>query len=97
MHLSQWRRRPIVLSFLGKIVLLTTPAAAELSVWMGDLGWGHFISSSVFIIATIYWAMMKSSLSSASGAEDMTNLIIWVRVITETFNQGMASFSERKI
>ena len=44
-------RRSIVLSFLGTIVLFTTPAEVELSVWMGDLGWGHLISSSVFLLA----------------------------------------------
>ena len=57
--MSQWRQRSIFLSFLGAIVLLTTHAAAELSVWIGDFVWGHLISSSVFLIATIYWNVMN--------------------------------------
>ena len=58
------------------MVLLTTPAAAELSVWMGYFGWVHLISSSVFLIATIYWAEIKSTPSYDSEAEDTKNFII---------------------
>ena len=96
MHLSHWRQWSIALSFLGTIVLFTTPVASELSVWMGDFGWDHFISSSVFLIATISWDVMKSAPSSASEAEETTNLRIWEIVRTGTFHRGMASFSERK-
>ena len=38
---------------------------------MSDFGWGHLISSSVFLIATISLAVMKSAPSSALEAEDM--------------------------
>ena len=64
---------------------------------MGDFGWGHFIYSSVFRIATIYWYVILIAPSSASEAEDMTKLINWERVRTESFHQGMESFSERKM
>jgi hypothetical protein len=36
------------------IVLLTTPAAVELSVWMGLLGWGHPISMRVWQCGIIF-------------------------------------------
>ena len=88
--------RSIVLSFLGTIVLFTTPDASELSLWMGDFVWGHFISSCVFLISTIYWDVMKSALSSASDAEDMMNLIIWARVRTGPLHWGMVSFLKIK-
>ena len=54
MYLSYWRQRSIVLSFLGTIVLLNIPAAAEFSVWRGDFGYGHFISYNVCLIVTIF-------------------------------------------
>ena len=77
-------------------MVFTTPAASELSVWMGDFGLGDFISSSVFLIATISWAVMKSAPSSASETENTMNLIIWARVRTGLFHRYMALFSERK-
>ena len=82
---------------MGKIVLLTTPAAAELSVWMGEFGWGHLISSSVFLFDTISWSAIKSAPSSASEAEDMNFFIIWTRVRTGPFHFGMGSFSDIKM
>ena len=51
----------------------------------------------IFRIATISCAVMNIAPSSASEAEDMTNLIIFASVSTGTFQRGMASFSERKI
>ena len=92
----QCRRKSIILSFLGTIVSLTTPDAAGLSVWMGDFGWGHLISSSVFLVATISLDVIKSAPSSISEAEYMTNLIIWAGVRTRPFHRGMGSFSDRK-
>ena len=89
MHLRQWRWQAIVLSFLGTIVLLTTPAADEFSVCMGDFGWGHHISSSVFLVATISLAVIKIAPSSASEVEDMKNVILWERVRTGPFHWGM--------
>ena len=97
MHLSQWRRLSIVFSFFGTMVLFTTPAAAELSVWRGDFGCGHFISCKVCLIATISCAVMNIAPNSASEAEDMTNLVIFESDITGPFHWGMALFSEIKI
>ena len=65
---------------------------AELSVWIGDLGWGHFIYSSVFLIATISWDVMESAPSSPPEVEDMTDLTTWARVRMDMFHQVMASF-----
>ena len=67
------------------MVLLTTHAAAELSIWMGDFVWGHLISSIVFLIATISWNVMKIAPSSESEAEDMNFFIIWESVRTGLF------------
>ena len=78
-------------------MLFTTPAAAEFSVWRGYFGCGHFISCKVCLIATISCAVMNIALSSASEAEDMTNLMIFASVSTGPFHRGMASFSGRKI
>ena len=64
------------LKFPWEIVLLTNPAAADLSIWMGDFGWVRLISSSVFFIADISWDAIKSAPSSASEAEDKANVII---------------------
>ena len=63
---------------------------------MGDLGWGHLISSSVFHISTISWDVINSTPSYDSEAEDMTNFIIWARVRTGPFHRGMASFLDRE-
>ena len=79
------------------MVLFTTPAAAELSVWRGYFGCGHFISSKVCLIATIFCAVMNIAPNSALEAEDMINLMMFASVSTGMFHQGMASFSERKI
>ena len=67
------------------MVLLTTHAAAELSIWMGDFVWGHLISSSMFLIATVYWTVMKIAPSSDSEAEDMEFIIIRESVRTGPF------------
>jgi hypothetical protein len=58
-------------------VLLTTPAAVELSVWMGLLGWGHPMSMRVCWWGIISRAVMKRAASSDSAAEAITNLMIW--------------------
>ena len=97
MHLSQWRRRSIVLSFLGTMVLFTTPAATEFSFWRGDFGCGHFIFCKVCLVATISCAVTNIAPNSDLEAKDMTNLMIFASVSTCPFHRGMASFSESKI
>jgi hypothetical protein len=45
---SHQKRISTILLWQGTIVLLVTPAAVELSVWIGLLGWGQPISMSVW-------------------------------------------------
>ena len=66
------------------MTLFVNPAAVELSVWMGDLGCGHPISSSVVRIGTIFLAVMYSATSSASAADAITGLMISAIVKTAT-------------
>ena len=53
------------------MVLLTTPTAAELSVWIGDRVCFQPISINVWRVGTISLAVMYSAPSSASAAEDI--------------------------
>ena len=86
-----------MLSFLGTIVLFTTPTAAELSVWRGDFSCGHFNSCKVFLIATISCDVMNIAPNSGSEAEEMTYLMIFKSVSTGPFHRVVSLFSERKI
>ncbi len=70
-------RMSIILLCRGTIVLLVTPAAVELSVWIGDFGWGQPMSIRVWRCGIISRAVMKSAASSALDANAMTNLMIW--------------------
>ena len=63
---------------LGAIVCVVKLAAVELSVWIGDFGWGQFISVRVFHNGTIALAVTKSPRSLDLAVEDMTNLMICV-------------------
>ena len=83
--------------FFGTMVLFTTPAASDLSVWREDFGCGHFISCNVCLITTISCAVTNIAPNYASEAEDMTNLMIFASASTGLFHRGMASFSERKM
>ena len=47
------------LSWLGTMVLFVNLSAVELSVWMGFLHWGQFISMRVYSIGTNTLAVMK--------------------------------------
>ena len=79
------------------MILFSTLAAAELSVWRGGFGCDHFISCEVCLIATISCVVTSIAPNSASESEDMTNLMIFEIVSKGPFHQGMALFSERKI
>ena len=46
---------------------------------------------------TISLAVMKRAASSASAADDMTNLMILASVRMDPFSLGMALFSEQKM
>ena len=73
------------------MILLVTPAAVELSVLMGVLGWGQLISMIICWMGTIDLAVMKSPASSASSTEDMTKLMIWEVVRMYLLSYGMGS------
>ena len=75
------------------IVSLMNPAAAELSVWIGDLGCFHPISLSAFLSGIISLAVMYSPASSASAADAITNLMIWEIVRTGLFEYTVMSNS----
>ena len=61
---------------LGRILLVSSACAVELSVWIGVCGCGCPISSSVFCMDTTIFALMNSAPSSASAADDITAFII---------------------
>ena len=94
---SQWNLISVDLVRLVTIVLLVTPKAVELSVWMGYYPWGHFIYMSVWRRGTMSLVVIKIAASSASAAEEMINLIIWMMVIMGLFYLGLGSSSERKM
>ena len=79
------------------MVLLTTPVAIKLSVWIGDGGCFQNISINVWRMGTIYLAVMYSEPSSASAAEDITNLMIWEIARIAPFHSGVGSFSDKNI
>jgi hypothetical protein len=76
------------------MVLLTTPAAVELSVWMGLLGCGHPMSMRVCLWGIISRAVMKRAASSDSAAEAMTNLMIWAIERIAPLNRGKGTSSK---
>ena len=61
----------------------------ELSTWIGDLGWGHPISVSVFLSGTISCAVMKRPANSASAADVITDLITVAMERTVPLGLGM--------
>ena len=64
----------------GTMVLLVTPTAVELSIWMGEGGCHQPILMRVCWSGTISLAVMKSPTSLALAAEDMTNLMMLAMV-----------------
>jgi hypothetical protein len=66
----------IILDLHVTIVLLVTPAAVELSLWIGLLCWGQPMVMRVWRWGIILHAVMKSAASSDLAAEAMMNLII---------------------
>ncbi len=72
----------------GTIVLLVTPAAVELSIWIGLLGWGQPMAMRVLRWGIISCAVMKSNASSDSVAKAMMKLMIWAIDKMAPLNQG---------
>ena len=85
------------LLFRWMVVLLTNPAAVELLVWIGDGGCFQHISMNVWRMGTISLAVMYIAPSSASAAEDMTNLIFMGNYEYRPFHSGVGSFSDKNI
>jgi hypothetical protein len=83
------------LSLRGTIVLLVTPAAVELSVWIGLFGWGQLMVMRVWRWGIISCAVMNIVASSDSAAKAMTNLIILAIDRKAPLNQGKGSSSNR--
>ena len=79
------------------MVLLMTPAAVELSVWIGDGGCFQPIYINVWRIGTIYLVVMYSVPSSASTDEEITNLMVWSIVRISPFHSGIGSFSDKNM
>ena len=79
------------------MVLLTTPAAVKLSVWIGDGGCFQPISINVCRMGTIYLAVMYIAPSSASAAEDITNLMIWAILRIAPFHSGVGVFYDKNM
>jgi hypothetical protein len=91
------KRISIILALRGTIVLLVTPAAVELSVWIGLFGWGHPIKMRVCLWGIISLAITKRAASSDLAADAITNLMIWAIERTAPLKCGTGSFSERKM
>ena len=91
------KRISTILLWRGIIVLLVTPAAVELSVWIGLLGWGQPMSMSVWRCGIISLAVTNRAASSDSAAESMTNLMIWAIASMAPLKRGKGSSSERYI
>jgi hypothetical protein len=79
---------------LAPAVFLTTPAAVELSVWIGLLGWGHPMSMRVWRWGIILRAVINSAASLDSAADAITNLMIWAMESTAPLKCGYESFSK---
>ena len=79
------------------MILLTTPAAVELYIWIGDGGCFQTIYINVWRMGTISLAVMYSAPSSDSAAEDITNLMIWEIVRIALFHLGVGLFSDKNM
>ena len=77
------------------MVLFINTTAVKLSVWIGDGGCFQPISMNVWRTGTIYLAVMYSTPSSDSAAEDITNVMIWAIVRVSLFHLGIGYFSNK--
>ena len=80
----------------GVIMLVRTPCAVELSVWIGVRGCGWPISTRVVLTGTANFALMNIAPSSASAADDITALIIWEMFKIAPLFLGMSSLPAMK-
>ena len=79
------------------MVLFTTPAAVELSVWIGDGGCFQPISIHVWWTGDIFLVVMYIVPISPSEADDITNLMIWAIVRIAPLHLGVGSFSDKSM
>ena len=86
----------IAFVLLGWILLLATPTAVLLSICMGVLGCLWPISSRVFLAGTASLALMNIAPSSASAADDMTDLMMWAMFSTAPLLGGSGTSLDRK-
>ena len=70
-------------------MLLTTPAAAELSAWMGERGCFQPISYRLFRCDTMSCAVINIGPRLASDADAMKNFMICAIVSTGPFHFGI--------
>ncbi len=78
-------------SAFGRILLVSSACAVELSVCIGVCDWGWPNSSSVVRMDTAVFALMNNAPSSASAADDMTDLIICDMLRTAPLFIGISS------
>ena len=78
-------------SAFGRILLVSSACAVELSVCIGVRVWGWPNSSSVVRMDTAVFALMNNAPSSASAADDMTDLIICNMLRTVPLFFGISS------
>ncbi len=81
----------IAFSTFNRILLVSSACAVELSVCIGVRVWGWPNSSSVVRMETAVFALMNNAPSSASAADDMTDLIICHMLRTAPLFIGMPS------
>ena len=78
-------------SAFGRILLVSSACAMELSVCIGVRVWGWPNSSSVVRMDTAVFALMNNAPSSASAADDMTDFIICDMLRTAPLFIGISS------
>ena len=78
------------------ILLLMSPYAVELSVWIGVRGWGCPISRRVILVGTAVFALRKSAPNSALAADDITVRMICEMLSTAPLLGGFSLLFERK-
>ena len=78
-------------SAFGRILLVSSACAVELSVCIGVRVWGWPNSSSVVRMDTAVFVLMNNAPSSASAADDMSDLIICDMLRTALIFIGISS------
>ncbi len=77
-------------SAFGRILLVSSACAVELSVWIGVRVCGCPNSLSVVRMEMAVFVLMNNAPSSASAADDMTDLIICDMLRTEPLYIGIS-------